>query len=381
MDKSNRKWILCILGIIVVIAIGIAIQEKSSREKTIQIGVLFPLTGDAASYGEKGQKAIELAITEISSAGGIQGKQVKAIFEDSRAEPKTGVVAIQKLISVDHVPAVIGDIVSAVTLPAASIAEKNKVILLSPTSSAPAITEAGDYIYRIWPSDFAEGSAIAEYAYQKGYRSVAILHLNNDYGVAISNVFIKTFEKTDSKIVLNEGYLENNTDFRTVLSKVNNAKPDAVYIAGYYADTSRIVKQGRELGIQLQFFGTTAIEDSKFLELAGNAAEGIIYPLATGFDANLQNTITKNFVDSFKKRFNYEPGWVEAQSYDAMMLICKAISNIQLPVTGTKIKDYFDLMGEYHGCTGKIVFDENGDVIKPVSFKVIKSGEFKFLPD
>jgi branched-chain amino acid transport system substrate-binding protein len=176
---------------------------------------------------------------------------------------------------------------------------------------------------------------------------------------------------------LKEGYLDKATDFRAVLSKVASLKPNAVYIAGYFADTARILKQSRELGIQSQFLGTTAIEDDEFIKLAGNAAEGMTYPLATGFDPTIiKNPKVDNFVNSFENKYKYKPGWVEGHSYDAFMMAYQAANSSDGQVTGTSIKNYFDTMKSYEGVTGKIVFDKNGDVVKPVVFKTIQKGKF-----
>jgi branched-chain amino acid transport system substrate-binding protein len=353
-------------------------NQSNNIPQDIKIGVLFPMTGDAASYGEKGKKAIELATEEINARG---GKKVSAIFEDSRAEPKTGVTAAQKLIDVDKTPVIVGDIVSSVTLAIAPIAEKSQVVVIAPTSSAPAITNAGNYIYRVWPSDLVEGTKISELAAAKGYKNVAILHLNNDHGSAIADIFKKTLEAKGGKVSLKEGYLDKATDFRPVLTKVAGLKPDAIYVAGYFADTARILKQAKELGIQAQFLGTTAIEDPEFLKLAGNTAEGMIYPLATGFDPTIIKTPqVDSFVNSYKKKYNTEPGWVEAHSYDAFMLAYQAANSVNGQVTGTSIKSYLDGVKDYEGVTGKIAFDQNGDVLKPVVFKTIKDGKFVALP-
>jgi branched-chain amino acid transport system substrate-binding protein len=380
--RSLIHFLLFSSGLALVTATGcnqIGGQSTSTTSQEVKIGVLFPMTGDAASYGEKGKKAIELAIEEINAMKG--GKKVSAIFEDSRAEAKTGVTSIQKLIEVDKVPVIVGDIVSAVTLAIAPIAEKGQVVVLAPTSSAPSITNAGQYIYRIWPSDLVEGTKIAEMAAQKNFKSVAILHLNNDYGSAIANIFKKTLEEKGGKVVLNEGYSDKATDFRSVLTKTAGLKPDAIYVAGYYADTAKILKQARELGIKAQFLGTTAIEDPEFLKLAGNTAEGTIYPLATGYDpTTIKTPQVESFVNAYKKKYNAEPGWVEAHSYDAFMMAYQAANSTPGQATGTTIKNYFDTKKDYEGVTGKITFDQNGDVLKPVVFKTIKGGKFVALP-
>ena len=351
-----------------------------TTNNTIKIGVLFPMTGDAGSYGEKGEKAIRLAIKKINNSGGVNGAKIIAIIEDSKAEPKTGITAAQKLIFTDKVVAIAGDIVSSVTLAVSPLCEKNKIILIAPTSSAPDITTAGEYIYRVWPSDLAEGAAIGTFAKNKRYKRAVILHLNNDYGISIAKIFKLNFESDSSKVVLSTAYQKNQTDFRTALLKAKAEKPDVIYTAGYYSDVARILVQAKELNLNTQFLGVTAIEDDEFLRIAGNTANGMIYPLASGFDINSNNPKTKEFVNSFNQEFGYIPGWVESHCYDAFMLIVEGIKNSDnKDYNGTSIKKYLDNMERYQGVTGEIIFDENGDVLKSIYFKEISDGKFRAL--
>jgi len=370
---------------IAIVAVAIAFLgywslggPSAASKDPLKLGLLFPLTGDAASYGVKGRKAVQLAVDELTAASACS-RPVTAIFEDSAAQPNTGLSAFQKLVSADRVPVVIGDIVSAVTLAIAPAANRSKTVVLSPTSSAPAITNAGEYIYRIWPSDLAEGRAIADFAIKRGFKRAAILHLNNDYGVAINGIFKNVFAGEAREVIASEAYLESNQDFRSVLSRMRNLNPDVLYIAGYYADSATITRQARELGFNVQLLGTTAIEDPKFIELAGNAANGIIYPLATGFDVASSDPQVLRFIDAFKRRFNETPGWVEAQAYDAVGVICKAVSTLADTPTGERLKAALDNLGTYKGVTGDIRFDENGDVVKPVRMRIIRDGKFTNL--
>jgi branched-chain amino acid transport system substrate-binding protein len=389
---------LNILFIILLLACNNVLNNNT------KIGVLFPMTGDTSEYGVKGKKAIELAVEQINHSGGINGKNIEAVFEDSKADPATGVTAIQKLISVDRVSAVVGDIVSAVTIPAAAVAEKNKVVMIAPTSSAPAITLAGAFIYRVWPSDLLEGSAAGNYAKQKGFKRAVVLHLNNDYGNQIAEIFTKNFQTDSQAVVSNEAYDSKAKDFRAILTKVKDKKPDTIYIAGYYEDTASLLKQAKELNINVKFIGATAIEDMKFLELAGRNAEGIVYPLASGFDAASQDPSAKQFVEAFKTKYNEVPSWVESHCYDAFMLIVtamkttsnktvlkdidkdfsilvfykKIIDSIKYTnkTDSENIRNYLDTMNTYNGVTGSIKFDMNGDISKPVIFKTVRNGQF-----
>jgi len=253
------------------------------------------------------------------------------------------------------------------------------VVLIAPTSSAPDITNAGEYIYRVWPSDLAEGAAIGTFAKNKGYKNAVILHLNNDYGISISEIFKSNFESDSGKVALTSAYQENQKDFKTILSKAKAKNPDVIYTAGYYSDVARILVQAKELELTTQFLGVTAIEDDEFLKIAGNAANGIIYPLATGFDINSKNMKTQEFITNFKQEYHYMPGWVEAHCYDAFMLIVEGLKNSKGKYNGTSIKNYFDEMKSYDGVTGNIVFDKNGDVLKPIQFKTVRNGKFEPL--
>lgn len=372
---KNKFFHIIILALITILSV---FNSCNNPKNNIKIGILFPMTGDAGEYGVKGRKAIELAVEQVNNTGGVNGENVVAIFEDSKADPSTGVTAIQKLISVDKVSAVVGDIVSSVSIPAAVVAEKNKVVMIAPTSSAPALTNAGAFIYRVWPSDLLEGSAAGNFAKQKGFKKAVVLHLNNDYGNQIAKIFKNNFESESQKIVGNEAYDPKAKNFRGMLTKIKSFNPDVIYIAGYYEDTGELLKESKELGINVQFIGATAIEDNKFLELAGKSAEGIIYPLASGFDVNSQELTTKQFVEAFTKKYNYEPGWVESHCYDAFMLIVNAMKKTGKK-DGESIRQYLDSMGSYKGVTGSIKFDANGDVSKPVIFKTVKDGKFVIL--
>lgn len=349
--------------------------QRATAESGLKIGVLFPLTGDAGSYGERGKHGIELAAEEVNAHGGVRGQQLGIVYEDSKADPRSGVDAMTKLTSIDKVPAVIGDIVSSVTLAVAPIAEKKQVVLLSPTASAPAITNAGDFVFRIWPSDLAEGREIATFAANAGFKRVGILYMQNDYGVSIRDVFTTALAGAGGVVTVTLGYKPDESDFRSYLGRLAGGTPDAIYVVGYYKDTALALKQARELGITIQFLGTTAAEDPKLIEIAGTAAEGLIYPLATGYDAESSDTAVQSFRARYLERYKTEPDWVPAQTYDALKLLAHAIETGGL--AGPAIQRALASVRGFHGVTGDITFDANGDVVKPVTIKKVKNGRFE----
>ena len=196
--RGNRTniWVpMSILVVLVFIAVNCRrSNNQPSPAQTITIGSILPLTGDASKYGQSAQQAIDLASQEINAKGGIKGTHVTIVYEDSQGNPKGTVSALQKLITTNKVPAIIGDLLSSDTLAMSPVAERDKVVLLSPTSSAPEITKAGDYIFRNCASDTFEGSIMAGYAYDKLHtKRVAIIYINNAYGVGIRDVFKSVF--------------------------------------------------------------------------------------------------------------------------------------------------------------------------------------------
>jgi len=217
-----------------------------------------------------------------------------------------------------------------------------------------------------------------------GFKNAALLLLNNDYGNGIADIFTKHFSGGGRNVVLRTAYQETTTDWRAIVTPLASAGEDVVYVAGYYKDTAAILRTAFQLGIKAQFIGATAIEDENLIKLAGTAAEGIVYPLATGFDAASTDAVSKAFVNSFQKRFGYEPGWMESHAYDAFMLLCfyAGLSRCKVQQgqsVGDADKKLLDHLGSYHGVTGDIKFDENGDVIREVVFKTVKDGRFERL--
>ncbi|MBI3372376.1 MAG: ABC transporter substrate-binding protein [Betaproteobacteria bacterium] len=373
---SNKPASRLVAMLLVALSVLVG-DARSAPQEELKIGVLFPLSGDAASYGARGKNGIELAAAELNAEGGVRGRKLRIIYEDSRAEPRAGVAAMTKLVSVDRVPVVIGDIVSAVTLAVAPIAEKRKVVLLSPTASAPAISDAGDYIFRIWPSDLAEGKEIATFAAKTGFKRISILFMQNDYGIGIKDIFTRVFTAADGKVLQVLGYKPDESDFRPYLNRIGETRPDAIYLVGYYKDSALVLKQARELGLNAKFLGTTAIEDPKLIEIAGESAEGLIYPLATGYDAQSSDTLVQSFRTKYIARYKVEPDWVPAQTYDALMLVAHAIR--KGGVTGPNIQKILAGLKGYQGITGEITFDAKGDVVKPVTIKIVRAGKFEKL--
>ena len=364
-----KKSILISIIFLVILSIWFMFKPTSiSNVEKVNIGILAPMSGNSADYGKKCQKSIYLAQNLFDY------NKTNLIFEDTEALPKKGISSTLKLIKKDNTIAIIGGILSSVTIPTAQISEKNKVIQIATTSSSPKITNLGDYIYRVWPSDEYEGTVMAQEAIKK-YKKIAILYMNNDYGLNIGNIFAKVFKELGGEVLYQEAYLKDENSFKKYLIKLKEKKIPALYIAGYYKDTALIAKQAHENNYQPQFYGTTAIEDEKFIEIGGKSVNGFIYPIASKFDVNA-NDISKLFFNNFKDKYSYEPGWVESHCFDASMIIFDAI-NKGNATSSIDVKKYIDEQKYFSGATGKIIFDKNGDVKSDMIIKTVVDGKFQ----
>ena len=376
MTNTGKKiiYIIVSIGLIALLALIVwGTWSRSSRQ--ITVGAVLPLSGDGAKYGVSARKGIELVISKANREGGIKGRKIVVVYEDSKGLPKDGVTALHKLITVNHVPAVIGGLFSSVTLAMAPVAETNHVVVLSPTSSAPSITHAGDYIFRNCASDVFEGKVMADAAYKRlGIRDVAIVYINNDYGVGIVDTFEKAFTALGGKILAEEAFSQGAVDFRAQLTKTAALHPDGVYIVGY-KELGNLLKQAYEMGLKTQFMSTVMFEDPDILAVAGKAADGVIYS-ARAYDPNGNNPVVRKFVADFNKRYGGIPDIFAAYAYDAARILVHAMK--EGDTTADEIKRALYAIHDFPGVTGTTTFDKNGDVTQPAYLKTVKDGHFKW---
>ena len=229
-----------------------------AEDKEIKIGAILPLTGEAAKWGEQAKDAINLAI-ELNNNKFASRITIK--YQDTKDDTKEASNAARFLINVEGVQAIIGDMTSAKTLNAAPRCEQNKVVLLSPVASSPKITNAGEFIYRIWPSDVFEAEFSTQWFYNHNFRKVAIVYLLDDFGLPLKETFEKKFTATGGSIVFSEGYSSDVNDFRTIISKLSKTEADAIYLISHYNDAATFLRQKTELGSKLPVVGTADLKN------------------------------------------------------------------------------------------------------------------------
>jgi branched-chain amino acid transport system substrate-binding protein len=357
------------------LAIIFIVSQTKKESKEIKIGAILPLAGPGAKYGENLKQGIDLAVEEINNAGGIKGSTIRIVYEDEgMGRPTEAVAAARKLINVDKIPVIIGAMGSSNSLAIAPIAEENRVILFSPASSAPKLTEAGDYIFRNTVSDIFDGQQMAQFAWNTlGVKTVAILYVNNDYGVGVRDAFKKKIEAFGGKVISVDAYEQDATDFRAQLFKVKQVKPETIYLVGYQ-EMILILRQAKELGIDAQILSTVMFEDPEILAKVGDAAEGVIYT-GRAYDPTSEGKEVKEFLKAFKLKYGKEPDMhFAANGYDAVKILEIAIE--RGGYTSEGIKNALYKIKDFPGVSGLTTFDENGDVIKPFRMRMVKDGRF-----
>ncbi len=359
MNKTS-KWIVGIIIVIIVVWGGYSLfnNEPASTEP-IKIGFIGPLSGEAANYGESEKNIISLAIDDINQAGGINGRPIEMVYEDSRATGKDATSATQKLITIEKVKVILGGVLSTETLAAAPIAEQNKVILFSGFSSNPAITNAGDYIFRVSPSDVELAKLDADVIAKK-YKRVAIISENTDYTIGVRDVMKGIFNDSGVSIVFDEVYNSSVSDFRTVLTKIKSTDAEVIYanLGTSPKAGGIIVRQARELGIQIPIHGNFSLGVSEALEAGGQFMNGVVISDSIESPQKLKDLL-KRYEDTFGSKAAHD--FLAGAAWDRINIIRDAL--VKVGYDSDKIRDYIYGMKNYNGMLGSYYFDKNGDVV------------------
>lgn len=372
----KKLWIGIGIVVIVALAIVLSVSRTKKASEEIKIGAILPLTGDAAKYGQSAKRGIDLAVEEINKKGGILSKKLEIVYEDSQADASKAVSAFRKLIDVQHIKFILGPLSSTEVLAVAPIANKEKVIILTPTASAPQITDAGDYIFRNVMSDLYDGRAMAAYAVKEmGKRTAAIFYINNDFGIGLKNSFKEQFEKMGGKIVLDISFERGENDFRSQITRIKNAHPEVIFLVGQ-AEMAEILREMKEMGLKIPIVSFSMFEDPDILKVAGDAAEGVVYTYRV-FDPNSESPMVKHFVGGYEKKYGVQPDIFAALSYDATRILALALKRGNFEVE--RVKQALYGIKDFPGVVGKTSFDKNGDVRKPIGIKKVENGKFVWI--
>lgn len=352
---------------------GCTKNEPKKVQGAIKMGAILPLTGDVPDQGEAAQKAILLAIDEINKSGGINGKNLSAVFEDSQCQAQKGVSSINKLIEVDHVDFIVGDICDSVTAAIMPIAENKKTVLITPGSTSPDISNAGDYIFRFWFSEDDLGLLVAQKARQMNYDRIAILYVNNAWGIAQKNGVSKNFQSLGGSIVSEQAIDPESVDYRTEILKSEESNPDAYYLGLLPNGLALSMQQMKERKLAKRVFSHGGLVGStQTLGLGGSYLEGIIAPFV--------NNSSSDFVNRFKNKYDSDPGITADSAYDSVNAVIDIIRKENKYDSDT-IRNGLYHLKNYPGASGTISVDENGDAHRPLQMMIVRNNKLVLYED
>jgi branched-chain amino acid transport system substrate-binding protein len=376
-----KKINYLIIGIVLLIAIVIGVTSTGllvlKNEKT-DIGILLPLSGDASTYGIEMKYIFDYAIKEINEKGGINGKLINPIYEDTRCDGKEAVNAINKLITINNIKVTTGWMCSGAVLSASPIAESNKVIILSSGAGSPEVSFAGEYTFRNFPSGDLAGKKLSEVAINNNHKKIAIISENTDYAIGFSKKFKEEFERKEGKITSYNIFESSEKDFKTMLLKIKNQDVDAMFISVQtHISLSNILKDMQELGIKKQIYFTEQIV-GEILENYKKLVEGGIF-----VEAELERTeeflnLKKNIENQYGFEFKELPEYYIASSYDAAHILKEVIEECN-GINTECVKKELHLIKNRKGMTGNLSIDEFGDPDVDFTIKVIRNGVIEDL--
>ncbi|MGF6534462.1 MULTISPECIES: ABC transporter substrate-binding protein [Paraburkholderia] len=350
----------------------------SATGTPVYFGVSGPLTGPNAQYGAQWKAGFDLALDEINADGGINGHPLQYVFEDSQSDPRQAVTIAQKFVSDPRILIELGDFSSPASMAASPIYQRAGLVQLGFTNSHPDFTKGGDFIWSPSVSQADAQPLIADLAAKEGLHHVAVLYQNTDWGRASKDVFVKAAASRGVQVVAAEGYQTTDKDFRATLVRVNGAHPDGLVLISYYADGAQIVRQARESGIHLPVVAAGSVYSPKFLELGGDAVNGVA--TNTNFFPGDPRPEVQRFVHGFEAKYHREPDAFNAFAYDATIIAAYALRTGGLDRKGVR-----DALPKLHDVPsvvfGKANFDPNTRRIAGVKSidLVVRNGQWAEL--
>jgi branched-chain amino acid transport system substrate-binding protein len=361
--------------ILAAASLGVARLARAEEEPVV-VGVSGPLTGQYAQYGADWQRGFDLALDEINAGGGINGRKLTYQFEDSQGDPRQAVAIAQKFVADPRIIVELGDFSSAASMAASPIYQRGLLVQFGFTNSHPDFTKGGDYMWSNAPNQADDMPVMADFAVTKlGLKRLAVAYVNNDWGRTSKDIVIKAVQQFGGEVVAAEAYLPDEKDFRSTLVRLRDANPSGIVLVSYYPDGAQIMRQVRALDMHQPAVGAASIYSPKFLELGGDAVEGV-YTNANFFAGDTRPEVRK-FVTSFTAKFGTEPGSYTARAYDAMILVATVMRQY-----GVGRKTLHDGMAQVRDVPsvvfGKVSFaPETRRVKHPASVDlVVKNGAF-----
>lgn len=353
-------------------------DENAAAADTIKIGEYASLTGKEATFGTSSHNGTQQAIDEINAGGGVLGKKLVLITEDTQSKPGEPATVVRKLIFRDKVVALLGEVASSRSLEAAPVCQQNKIPMISPSSTNPKVTEIGDFIFRVCFIDPFQGTVMADFtAKTLNAKRVAIFtDVKSDYSKGLAKFFKERHLANGGTITAEQDYSGGDKDFKAQLTAIKATNPEAVFVPGYYTEAGLIAQQARQLDFKVPLLGGDGWESSKLLEIGREAMEGHYF--STHYAPEVASPLSKAFVENYKKRFKETPDALAANGYDSVLLLVDAIKRAG-STDGQKVRDALAATKNFEAVAGKITINAKRDADKSAVVLQVKDGQFKYL--
>jgi branched-chain amino acid transport system substrate-binding protein len=369
MNQKFFSKVALVVSFFALAIVSCTKKEEASKSPAlgdkILVGQFAALTGEVATFGQSTKKGVELAMDQFNETGGLNGKKVEVITYDDQSKPEEVSAVVTKLITQDNVLAILGEVASRLSLVAADKAMQFKTPMISPSSTNPAVTQKGDYIFRICFIDPFQGEVMAKFAREnlKAKTAAVIRDVKQDYSVGLADFFTKAFLAKGGKVLTDTSYQSGDSDFRAQLTEVKSQNPDVIFLPGYYGDVALIVQQARKLGLKQPILGGDGWESEDLLKVAGKTAlENTYY--SNHYAPDTKDSSAQSFIQSFKAKYDGEnPDAMAALGYDAFNVLMNAMKRAK-SLARDDIRAAIAETRDFPGVTGKITLNAERNAVK-----------------
>lgn len=338
---------------------------NSASGDTIKVGIIASLSGPERPWGDESRKGAQLAIDQVNEEGGIGGMKIELIPEDTGGDPAMGKTATERLVSSHKVVAVLGEVASGVTGPAAEVCQGAGVPIISIGSTRTGLSSIGNMFFRVCYTDAFQGAMLAKFAYEDlGLRNVAVLTDRQlPYSVGLSEDFTAYFTKLGGKIAREDFYEKGNTDFKAQLTNLQASNPDGLFCSGYFTEIGPIARQRADVGLDVPMFGGDGWDSAELLNSGGQGIMGSYY---SNHYSNLEDRPqVKDFVAKFKEKYGEEPAnAMGALGYDAALVLIDALKRSS-SFDSRAIRDAVAATSNLEAVSGTITMGPDGNAQKP----------------
>ena len=369
-----------LLNALVAVLIGLTFLSTTAMAKEIKVGVVWPMTGLVAAFGQSAWKGAKLAQSMEPKAK--DGSKIKLILLDNKGMKVETANAVSKLITDYHVKAVIGAITSSNTLAGAPIAEKYHIPMLTSSATNPLVTKGKKFISRVCFIDPFQGEVAAKYLRKKLHKKTAVVMIerDQDYSVGLAHAFIKAFKKLGGKIVGVEFFQSTDQDYSAQIADIKTKNPQVIYMPSYYQEISLFCRQARQYGLNQLVMAGDGAEADALIKIGGKAVEGVTF--TTHYDPHAAATpLSKKFLKLFRAKYHEDPDAMAALGADAYFVLLHAINKAGgYKATPAKINYWIRHTKGFKGVTGVITINpKTGNAIKSAVIRKVENGKFVYV--